>query len=289
MRTSPAGRTGAAGLACGLLLALTLAACPGGGGNAEGEKADVNATPSADPATEMSVAAADTCTGPPPAFGIPVLNGSWAGLLDSLSAHGVTFPETPGNDTTAMVKLCQNCDSVRVEIRASNLTPCLKPSDLQGPGRRITGLFIVQGNFPAQNGWDALQPGDSLFAFTNSTGGPATLVYNQNGSGKPSPSNAWMFWYCQDGHSPGNAPRAQWRPRNPSTPGAPGEEEDGGGGTYGWMACASGCCQFYTPPPNAEFERTTPPQANPNAPDTVGGGPNPGGPGSQKPTWCKTS
>ncbi|HEX6370294.1 MAG TPA: hypothetical protein VF006_15345 [Longimicrobium sp.] len=277
MPTSLAGRSGAARLGSRLLLALALCAC---GGDTPGEDGGAGAARPADStAASTAAAATDTCTGPPPAFAMSVLNGPWQGMLDSLNAHGVSFPDTAGNDTTATVKLCQHCDSVRVEIRSSNLTPCLKPTDLQGEGRRITGLFIVHDTFPAQRGWDTLYPGDTLFAFANAIAGPATLVYNQNGSGNPSPSTAWMFWYCQDGHSGGKTAQAKWRPRRPRA--VPGngkqQEEDDGGGTYGWMACASGCCQFYTPPPNAEMGQTTPPQANPSAPDSLG---------TKRPTWC---
>jgi hypothetical protein len=294
MRTPLAGRSGLAGPGCRLLIALALAACGAsddGGGGAKAPADD--SAGGAATARQASLAAADTCTGPPPAFMQPVLNGPWQGLLDSLAAHGVSFPDAPGNDDTATVKLCRTCTTVAVEIRSSNLTPCLSPGDLSGPGQRILGLLIVQDTFPAQHGWDTLLPGDSVFAFTNSTGGLATLVYDQGGSGKPAPATAWRFWYCQDGHSNPKTARAQWRPRSGTDDPNPGKgndgdgDEGGGGGTYGWMACASGCCQFYTPPPNQEMDQTTPPQANPHAPDTVGQGNNQGM--SQKPSWCKTT
>lgn len=289
MRTSLAKRSGLAGLARALLLALALGACGGsdedGGEGAAGSSAADQAAATA----AADTAAADTCTGPPPAFAQNVLNGSWTGLRDSLAAHGVTFPDIAGNDDTTTVKLCRTCTSVPVEIRSSNLTPCLSPGDLNGAGQRIVGLMIVQDTFPAQHGWDTLLPGDSLFAFTSSTGGLATLVYEQGGGGKPAPATAWRFWYCQDGHSGPGTPRAQWRSRSAPADPNPGKgndrQEEDGGGSYGWMACASGCCQFYTPPPNSET-LTTPPQASPNAPDTVGQGQNQGV--SLKPSWCRT-
>lgn len=282
MRTSLAGPPGAAGLACRLLLALALAACGGGDDAGDGEGADAR-TP-APSAAVTTAAATDTCTGPPPAYAQPVLNGPWQGLLDALAADGVTFPDIGGNDDTTTVKLCRNCGAVAVEIRASNKTPCLAPTDLNGQAQRITGMFIVLDTFPAQQGWDTLLPGDSLFVFARGNG-PATLVYDQGGSGKTAPSTAWQFWYCRDGHQPGKTPQAQWRPRGVPTETGPGkgkgEVGDGdGGGSYGWMACASGCCQFYTPPPN-ELMQTTPPQASENAPDTVGHGINYG-----RPYWC---
>jgi hypothetical protein len=291
MRTSLAGRSGLAGLGSRLLLALALCAC-GGSGSGGGEKAATSAdSAAAAPTVAAATAATDTCTGPPPAFSQAVLNGPWQALIDSLAAHAVSFPDVGGNDDTTTVKLCPSCDAIPVEIRASNLTPCLAPSDLSGAGRRITGLFIVLAPFPAQHGWDALSPGDSLLAFTNSVNGPATLVYDQNGSGKPSPSRAWMFYYCQDGHVSPKTPQARWRPRIPATPRPPtggdhgdDADDDGDGGTYGWMACASGCCQFYTPPPNPIITQTTPDNASPKAPDTVGPGRNQGL--GAKPSWC---
>jgi hypothetical protein len=278
MRTSLAGRSGPAGLACHLVLALALAACGGGGDQGAGGESALRAD-SAAPRATIASAATDTCTGPPPGYAVPVLTGPWQALLDSLAADSVTFPDIPGNDDTTNIKLCRTCSRVDVEIRSSNLTPCLRPEDLQGPLRRITGIFIIQDTFPAQHGWDTLFPGDSVLVFAN-TNGPATLVYDSGGSGKTAPSTAWQFWYCRDGHQNGKTPQAQWRPRGtpPTRPGkGRDEEENGGGGSYGWMTCASGCCQFYTPPPNDAIQ-TTAPQASENAPDTVGV--------SQRPYWC---
>ncbi|MBW3570192.1 MAG: hypothetical protein KY467_03725 [Gemmatimonadetes bacterium] len=277
MRTSLALRSGPAGPAR-LLLALALCAC----GGAEDE-ADASGAADAR-ALATTAAAADTCTGPPPAVSMPVLNGPWQGLLDSLKAGGVTFPDVAGNVDTTTVKLCRDCTAVRVEIRSTNLTPCLAPGDLTGQ-QRIVGMFVVLDTFPAHKGWDTLLPGDTLFAFANSTGGPAMLVYEQGGSGKASPSRAWMFWYCQDGHTNPRTPQAQWRPRGPTAaaPAAGKQAEAEDAGTYGWMACISGCCQFYTPPGDGQIE--LPKQANPNAPDTVGPGRNQ----RQPPPWCRAT
>lgn len=277
MRTSLAATRRLAGRGWHLLLALVLCAC----GGAEGEAVQSDAAPEA--RALAATAAADSCTGPPPAYAPPVLTGPWQGLLDSLAADGVAFPDVAGNADTTSVKLCRTCSSVRVEIRSSNMTPCLAPGDLTGQPR-ITGMFVVLDTFPAQQGWETIPAGDSIFAFTGTTGGPATLVYEHGGSGKASPSNSWMFWYCQDGHVNGTAPRAEWKPRDGAQAGtATATAADGG--TYGWMACISGCCEFYTP--GAELIET-PDVADPNAPDTVGPGRNQGS-GSQRPSWCRTS
>jgi hypothetical protein len=64
MPTSLAGRSGPAGLACRLLLALALCAC-GGGGDDAAKAAGGDTTGTAAPASQTSLAAADTCTGPP--------------------------------------------------------------------------------------------------------------------------------------------------------------------------------------------------------------------------------
>lgn len=280
MRTSSAGRSGPAGLARSLLLALALCACGSGGDQSGGETARTTDAQ----AMSATTTAADTCTGPPPTFTQTVLNGSWQGLLTALADSGISFPDVSGNDDTATVKLCRNCDSVRVEIRSGNQTPCLRASDLQGGLNRITGMFIVLDTFPAQRQWNALYPGDTVFTFVNAKAGPATLVYNNNGTTKSAPSNAWMFWFCEDGAQNPKTPQAQWRPRGTPPPATAGDVGEGStGGTYGWMACVSGCCQFYTPPPNESSQQTTPDVANPNAPDTVGFGAN-----QKKPYWCRT-
>jgi hypothetical protein len=286
MRTSLAGRSGLAGLARALLLALALGAC--GEGEEKGEKGKAPAADAAITAAADTAAAADTCTGPPPAFPRSVLTGSWDALQDSLSAHGVTFPDIPGNVSTDSVPLCNGCSAVKVEIRSTNLTPCLTPANMKESHPHIVGMLTLKDTFPAQRGWsDTLYPGTTLLLFARIAAGPATLVYEDSaGNGKAAPATAWMFYYCRDAHSRSKVPRAQWRPRNgsDSIPGAgkgPEEMEEGeDGGSYGWMACASGCCQFYTPPPNpiTSGEVELPDQA-------VGPG---GNPGSQRPSWCPT-
>ncbi|WP_420127734.1 hypothetical protein [Longimicrobium sp.] len=288
MRTSLAGRAGVAGLTRALLLALALGAC--GGGEDEGTRGDAN--PSADTraataATESAPAAADTCTGPPPAFAHAVLTGSWSALQDSLKAHNVTFPNTPENVAVDTVQLCNGCKQmVPVEIRSTNLTPCLSPANMKESHPHIVGQFTVLDTVPPEAGWaDTLYPGATLLLFAKLAAGPATLVYQDGANGKTAPPTAWMFWYCRDAHPRGKVAQARWRPRNGSdVTGAPGPVhppkggmgDDEGGGAYGWMACASGCCQFYTPPPNPIITEEIPGQGK--GPET--------NPGSRRPTWC---
>jgi hypothetical protein len=292
MRTPLAGRPGLAGLTRALLLALALGACGGGDENGEKGKAPADDQARAAMATADTAAAADTCTGPPPAFPRTVLTGSWDALQDSLSAHGVTFPNDSLNVSTASVPLCNGCSSVRVQIRSTNLTPCLTPANMKESHPHIVGSLTLMDAFPKQHGWDSLPAGTVLLAFARVAAGPATLVYRDSatGNGKASPATAWMFYYCRDSHSRSKVPRAQWRPRNLSDSisnsvsgtgkgKGPEQVEDGeDGGQYGWMACASGCCQFYTPPPNpiTSGEVVLPPQAV---------GPD-GKPGTQQPSWC---
>lgn len=270
MRTSLAGRPGPARLGSRLLLALALCACGEAGEEGEGEA--LQAEEAVQTAPEgVSTASTASCTNPPPGYALSVLTGEWQTLLDSLAADSVTFPEVAGNDTTALVALCRNCPPVRVELRSSNFTPCLGPADLGSEQRRIVGMFILHDTFPAQPGWQTIPAGDTIFAFANTIGGPATMVYRDSSRSVTAPSKAWRFWYCQDGHS-ATAPQAQWRPRTAANTGTRATTEDDGG-TYGWMACISGCCQFYTPPPE---EIELPEKANPKAGEAV----------QNKPSWC---
>ena len=283
MRTSFAGRSGLAGLTRALLLALALGAC--GEADEKGAKGGDPAAQDATLAAAADTVAADTCTGPPPAFARTVLTGNWDALQDSLAAHGVTFPNDSLNVSTARVPLCNGCESVTVQIRSTNLTPCLSPANMKESHPHIVGSMTLMEAFPRQRGWDSLPAGTVLLAFARIAAGPATLVYEDGaGNGKASPATAWMFYYCRDAHPRSKVAMARWRPRNgrdsiPDVGKAPDEvEDDDDGGQYGWMACASGCCQFYTPPPNpiTSGEVELPPQAV---------GPD-GNPGSQRPTWC---
>lgn len=272
-----------------LLLALTLALAACGGGDEPAKSGDPAADTSAAVQTAM---ATDTCTGPPPAFRQAVFNGAWQALLDSLNAHAVTFPDVEGNDDTASVRLCTsaNCAPVRMEIRSSNLTPCLQPDSLRGESR-ILGLLILVDSFPGAPGWGPIPAGDTIFTFAHQGAGPARLAYRQGDSIRSAPSTAWAFYYCRDGHT-GKTAEAQWRNRRAGNAAGQGKEEVEEGedtGKYGWMACASGCCQFYSNPPGDPGEDLVlPDPANPNAPDTVGKGRNQGQ-GQvqvQRPPWC---
>lgn len=274
MRTTLAGRSGLAGLTRALLLALALGACGGGDENGGGGSAAGDSTGAAAPsahAMQASTAAADTCTTPPPAFSAALLHGKpWSELIDSLKAAAVRFPEIPGNDSILAVKLCNapGCTPVRMAIRASNFTPCLKAGDLTGSRPRIMGEYVLQEPFdpPAGSGWNPIPKDSSVFVFAHASGAPATMVYAHDGKTMMGPATGWQFWYCQDGDSAAHKlPQAQWKARDttasgstpPATPpkgGAAQAAAEDDTGSYGWMACASGCCQFYTPPPSEILE-----------------------------------
>ncbi|HEX2078339.1 MAG TPA: hypothetical protein VHG08_11540 [Longimicrobium sp.] len=232
MRTQLAGRRGWCGTGCRLVLALALCAC-GGGDDGGGETDEAAASGSADAppaAAAPAPAAGDTCTGPPPAYAANLLTGRWNALVARLAADGITFPQTPENDLAGEMKLCPDCTEVAVRIRSSRHTPCLGTEHLTGEPR-ILSMYTVQGDFPAQHGWEALSPGDTVFVFATVADGDATLVYNSAGTARTSPPGAMKFRICPDGHNPGRRPRVRWR-AGAGAGGNPAANED----------CKPGCC-----------------------------------------------
>ncbi|HEU4885171.1 MAG TPA: hypothetical protein VFT45_23115 [Longimicrobium sp.] len=277
-----------------LLLALALCAC-GGGGDAD----DASPARTADATASAARAAGEDCP-TPPAVDPARFKGPWdvlsRYLVDSL---GLTFPNQVLPDSnTQKVQLCENCEMVEMTILPEATTYCTQRDSLNG-GQRILGILVLRSAFTPSDSseWkDPIQANDSIFMFASTPNGPATMVYrNDQGQAVVAPDSSWMFYYCPDVHR-GNRPEAKWRPRNvpvSTTAGGPpagkgkdeDDEENDGGGTYGWMACASGCCQFYTPPPNPIMTET-PGQANEHAPDTVGRGRNRAAEPGKTPSWC---
>lgn len=244
-RPAPRGRSGTA-----LLLALALCACGADGGD------DEKTQPRALLSAQDSTAQADTtpgCTQPPPAYPNAVLQGLWSALRDSLAKDSVTFPRDSANVAVDTVSLCKGCTKIRVELQSSNFTPCLQAEDLAG-NARILGQMILLDSFPAQKNFPAIPRGDTIFTFANAPAGPAMLIYRVGNQARRAFSPDWQFRYCQDGH-PHTEPEAQWRT-------VPSITQEDPGGTYGWMACASGCCQYYIKPPTTEL----PEQAKGNPP-----------------------
>ena len=141
------------------------------------------------------MAAADTCTTPPPAFSVALLNGRpWSELIDSLNAAGVQFPDIAGNDSILAVRLCKGpgCTPVKMAIRSSNFTPCLKAEDLTGSRPRILGEYVLQEPFnpPTGSGWNPIPKDSSVFVFAHASGAPATMVYAHNGQTTMGPAAA---------------------------------------------------------------------------------------------------
>lgn len=266
MRTSsapgsaPRGRSGHR-----ILLTLLLCAC-----GPQGEETNV-------PRAAVSAAQTDaTCQTPALAL-TPRGGQSWGELIAAMNTHGVTFPATPENTAAAPVKLCPTCDTVTLELRSTNRT-CGTDTASVRQSPRLLAMMIPKRNVAAQAEWPAFSVGDTILMFSQGMGGDALVAYRQDSTVALAPRGSWRFWYCADGHTP-TGPRTEWKPRNPAA-GTAAQTTDGG--TYGWMACISGCCEFYTP---GEEVIETPEVADPNAPDTVGAGRNQGQTGG-RPPWC---
>lgn len=236
MTTSPADRpTPRRRFGTALLLTL-LCACGGGGGDkADGEPRKLLST------EQDSVAPTVLCDGPPPTYTNEVLTGAWSALRAALAGDGVTFPESEGNVAVDTVALCIGCKVTRVKLQSSNFTPCLQPGHLGGTPR-ILGQMVLLDSFPAQKGFPAIPRNDTIFTFAHAPSGPALLIYRNGTQAARAFSPLWNFHYCDDPHTPVAGPEAQWRTTASTTQNDPG-------GTYGWMACASGCCQYYIKPP----------------------------------------
>ncbi|HEX2209774.1 MAG TPA: hypothetical protein VHG93_18985 [Longimicrobium sp.] len=272
-----------------LLLALALCAC-GGGDAGDDAKASDDAARTEALAVQDSAGAPPRCPPNPPKATAALLRGPWQALANSMKAQGAAFPVNGKNSDTTVIQLCTDCDSVALVIQANTATCGATPATLQPQDTSFLGIFLLAGNFQAQNGWPSLQTGDTLALFVSGDSGSVIVTYRDKATGlaAQAPAGDWQFYYCQDG-SRGTHAAAQWRSR--ATPSNQShddddEDDDNGGGSYGWMACASGCCQFYTPPPN-ELEIELPDQANEKAPGTVGPGRNRGNVSPRiRPTWC---
>jgi hypothetical protein len=262
-----------------LLLALALAAC-GGGGDADRPAAAAPEARTASVTTQDSAGA--PCPTPAPAVDTTLFRGQWAVLTARLRELGANWPEVEGNTAIDTLPMCDSCSTVALTLRSEATAWCTTPEQLEqldGQARNM-GILILGSDFPEQHGWLPIAKGDTVLMFASGTDGPARMVYRNGEQSVVAPDTAWMFFYCNDGHV-GSRPQAQWRPRAGSRPaqstGRRLDESDGG--DYGWMSCASGCCQFYTPPPNPII--VFPDQANARAREAV---PSPGP--ESRPTWC---
>jgi hypothetical protein len=253
-----------AGGATTLLLALALAGCGGGdsgGQAADGDSAQIAANQGKGP---PGGGAPGSCLPPPPVTD-SVLGGTWTGLVGWLGSQGVTFPDTPDNVAVGSSPLCvgNGCQPVQLRLQSTAQTYCLTAP--QASEQRIMGMMVLLEAFPGTPSVPAIPAGDSIFLFARGTPGaqsPATLVYRQGDkiAQLPSGKAGWNFVFCNDGH-PNDKPKAQWRTdvdtASAQTAGGGGAAdavaatEESMEGDYAWLACANGCCQFYTPPPTA--------------------------------------
>lgn len=260
MRDPQQRRRRCPGRALPLLLALALAACGGGDGGGGGDQAGAGADSAQLAASQGKGGAggAGDCA-EPPILPDSVVNRPWNVLLGWLAQANVTFPNTPDNVAQGLAPLCNNCAPIRLQLQSTAQTYCLTSDSASA--QRIAGMIVLLDSFPGAQSLPPIPKGDSIFLFSSGNPGvqhPAKLLYRQNGNTTTFPGTAgWKFIYCTDGH--GNTrPASQWRTVadtqatqvTQTAPSGGGGAGDGpGGGTYGWLACANGCCQFYTPPP----------------------------------------
>lgn len=257
-----------AGGATTLLLALALAGCGGGDAGdqaATGDSARIAASKGQGPS---GGGAPDSCPPPPPVTN-QMLGGNWSALVSYLGSQGVTFPDTSTNVAVDSVPLCvsNGCKPVRVRLQSTAQTYCM--TGAQTSEQRILGMMVLLEAFPGTPSIPGIPAGDSIFLIARGTPGaqsPATLVYRQGEKilQLPSGKTGWNFVFCNDGMV-NTGPAARWRTdvetETDANAGGGGAADaraadasggsGPGGGTYGWLACANGCCQFYTPPPTA--------------------------------------
>jgi hypothetical protein len=254
----PAGRAGS------LLLVLALAACGGSGGDDSPKVQDTTIR------TARAPDGGRRCPPPPAIDPIFLADSSWAALGRWRTSHQVNFVGGHAS-ATAWVPLEAGQPVVPVTISPERRTHCLSANSLNGQ-TRLAGSFVVQR---AVTLWG--QPLDSaavILVFATDTTGPAVLAFQSGDTIATAPATAWKFNFCRDGH-PHDRSKGEWRRRidgeafvQSGSGGQPGGGQPGGGqpggrphgprgprdddevdpGTYGWMACANGCCQFYIPP-----------------------------------------
>jgi hypothetical protein len=221
---------------------------------------------------------------------------TWVELSAHVRERGARFPFTELNSATRTVRLCDSCATAELTIHADIATQCTTPEQMNGE-TRVMAIFVLASDFggDSRNGWGPIPKGDSIYAFATDTFSDATLAYrDREGRVARARNGFWAFYYCKHDRIPAGDSLVQWRDRGPPpttrartdrAKDKDDDDEDEDDGSYGWMACASGCCQFYTPPPN---------QTNgEDDDDDGGGGRGRGGTGDQRqvdpgpiPYWC---
>jgi hypothetical protein len=225
-----------------LLLGLAVAAC----GDA-GETGDAAAGDSAQ-ARAAGAGSADRGAGPqcPPSPAIDTTfftDSTWSSFLGWIGQNRVRFT---GPGARRNVPLEPEGTPVSMTIQSEQRTHCTRRDDVRGQ-TRIAGIFRVESGASAFG--HTFAAGDTIFVFSHDTIGRPVLAFRNGTRVGTAPATAnWRFRFCHDGHPHASA-AADWRQFDRPPNGPPGEEDPG---TYGWMACASGCCQFYIPPKDPE-------------------------------------
>lgn len=143
-----------------------------------------------------------------------------------------------------LVKACAKCTPADVTLFPESRTLNLR-ADAFPEGMRVMGRLVRHDKTVAPElGFPEDAASDTAYLMVTSP--TRAVVMYRNLEGRIAFSEQWGFRPNPDGHV-WTEPTARWRQR--VTAGAAGAPVDEGG-QYGWMACASGCCQFYTPPPN---------------------------------------
>jgi hypothetical protein len=247
MRSFPAVPLPSAGwLARTLVLALALAACRRDGGD--------TASPPGSPAQDAQTLASSgrrappDCEGPPPAITRDTLEGSWANFQLWLTAHGVQFSDSTMDSTVAHVQLSPKARADSMAISSEFRTPCLEKDRLDS--MRIAGVYELRDSVTVPEWGHTFQNGDRIYVFAGGRDTTtATLAYRLGENVALAPDTAWAFRYCPERGQGRRKPQGRWRDSlNKPHGNGPREDPGPGPGTYGWIACASGCCQFYIPP-----------------------------------------
>ncbi|HSU12494.1 MAG TPA: hypothetical protein VLK66_00225 [Longimicrobium sp.] len=203
----------------------------------------------------------------------------WQRVADYMKAAGANFDL--GVMDTQPVKLCNtsgdpSCLPKVLQIRSEHLAMCLDAAAFNGQ-LRIVGMVVGQGpgSLPAYGFGPANISGggsnrdsvylfvrnDSVFALFRTTG-DVTAFAPQPGLVTPGwafffhapdtpPAGTWALWRADTtlaSYSGAYSPVRALRRGGPAAPDAGGEAAAGAVQTtlsYGWMACAAGCCQFH--------------------------------------------
>lgn len=250
-----------------LAVALTLAACSGGGDAGKGAE---GGAPPADPAAARTAVAADAanvdCTPPPPA----PFNTSGPVEWSQVAAYvgQVTFDRE--FTSTQTVRLCKGdtaqCGPLTLDIQSVAGTQCLQQDQLRE--LRMLGLATkvdTSRGTATRLGFGQPNATDSVYLLVQDKVVWA-LFRNQTGQGQWVPKGHWAYLFSADGQTLDH-PQAEWLQQGARPNHAAGarDEQEGKKGqndegekdeeiepgpeeeavSYAWMACAGGCCQFH--------------------------------------------